>query len=172
MVNSYPIALSVMVKSHPIALSYGELSPHGSFLWWTLTPSLFLMVNFYPIVFFLMVNFHPIAPFYGELSPHPRWLSLLGLTLLLTVSEMDPACEASVINLSWCCWSCRRHWTETVQCWWAVSWHGIGQYPVAQQQCFCLPCEPPRTFPCWDFWGCLIVPLWCNFSVAWPPGHW
>ena len=27
---------------------------------------------------------------------HPRWLSLLGLTLLLTASGMDPACEASL----------------------------------------------------------------------------
>ena len=54
------------------------------------------MVNSHPIVLFLIVNFHPIAPFYGELSPHARWLSLPGLTLLLTASDMDPACEASL----------------------------------------------------------------------------
>ena len=57
------------------------------------------MVNSHPIALFLMVNFHPIAPFYGELSPHPSWLSLPGVTLLLTASDMDPACEASLIDL-------------------------------------------------------------------------
>ena len=88
-----------MVKSHPIALSHLEVSPHGSFLWLTLTLSLFLMVNSHPIDLFLMVNFHPIAPFCGELLPYPRWLSLPGLTLLLTASDMDPACEASLIVL-------------------------------------------------------------------------
>ena len=31
------------------------------------------------------------------LSVHPRWFSLSGLTLLLTASGMDPACEASLI---------------------------------------------------------------------------
>ena len=61
--------------------------------------SFFLMVNSHPIALFLKVNFHPIAPFYGELSPHPRWLSLLGLTLLLIGSDMDPAFEASLIVL-------------------------------------------------------------------------
>ena len=55
------------------------------------------MVNSYPIALFLMVKFHSISPFYGELSPHPRWLSLPGLTLLLTASDMDPACEASFL---------------------------------------------------------------------------
>ena len=30
------------------------------------------------------------------------------------------------------------------------SWHGMGQYPGAQQQCYCLPCEPPWTNPVWD----------------------
>ena len=62
-------------------------------------PSLFLMVNSRPISVFLTVNFHPIAPFYGEFLPHPRWLFLAGLTLLLTASDMDPACEASLIVL-------------------------------------------------------------------------
>ena len=57
------------------------------------------MVNSHPIALFLMVNFHPIASFYGELSPHPWWLSLPGRTLLLTASDMDPACEASLIVL-------------------------------------------------------------------------
>ena len=57
------------------------------------------MVNSHPIALFLMVNFHAIAPFYGELSSHPRWLSLPGLTLLLTACDMDPACEASLIVL-------------------------------------------------------------------------
>ena len=57
------------------------------------------MVNSHPIALFLMVNFHPIAPFYGELSPHPRWLSLLGLTLWLTGSDMDPAFEDCLIVL-------------------------------------------------------------------------
>ena len=44
MVNSYPMALSLLVRSqtialflmvnfHPIALSYGKLSPHRSFSW-------------------------------------------------------------------------------------------------------------------------------------------
>ena len=68
-----------------MALSYGELSRHRFFS--------------HPIAVFLMVNFHPIAPFYGELLPHPRWLSLAGLTLLLTASDMEPACEASLIVL-------------------------------------------------------------------------
>ena len=67
-----------MVNSHPMAFSHGELSPYRSFS---------------------LVNFHPIAPFSGELSPHSRWLSLPGLTLLLTASDMDPACEASLIVL-------------------------------------------------------------------------
>ena len=57
------------------------------------------MVNSHPIAVFLMVNFHPIAPFYGELLPHRRWLSLAGLTLLFTASDMEPACEASLIVL-------------------------------------------------------------------------
>ena len=57
------------------------------------------MVKSHPIAVFLMVNSQPIAPFYGELLPHPRWLSLAGLTLLLTASDMDPACEASLIVL-------------------------------------------------------------------------
>ena len=78
MVNSHPIALFLMVNSHPIALNYGKLSPHRSFF---------------------MVNSHPIPPFYGELLPHPRWLSLAGLTLLLTASDMEPAFEASLIVL-------------------------------------------------------------------------
>ena len=30
---------------------------------------------------------------------NPRWLSLPGLTLLLTPPDMDPACEASLIVL-------------------------------------------------------------------------
>ena len=30
---------------------------------------------------------------------NPRWLSLSGLTLLLTASDMAPACEASLIVL-------------------------------------------------------------------------
>ena len=57
------------------------------------------MVNSHPIALFLMVNFQPIGPFYGELLPHPRGLSLPGQTLLLTASDMDPACEASLIVL-------------------------------------------------------------------------
>ena len=65
-----------MVNSHPIAFSHGELSPYRSFSHGELSP---------------------IAPFYGELSPHPRWLSLPGLTLLLRASDMDLACEASLI---------------------------------------------------------------------------
>ena len=56
----------------------------------------------------------------------PRWSSVSGLTLLLTASHMDPACEASLVVLGWCCWSGHPCWTETVQSWWAVSWHGIG----------------------------------------------
>ena len=57
------------------------------------------MVNSHPIAVFLIVNFYPIAPFYGQLLPHPRLLSLVGLTLLLTASDMEPACEASPIVL-------------------------------------------------------------------------
>ena len=57
------------------------------------------MVNSHPIAVFLMVNAHPIAPFYGEFLPHPRLLSLAGLTLLLTASDMEPAFEASLIVL-------------------------------------------------------------------------
>ena len=30
---------------------------------------------------------------------NPRWLSLSGLTLLLTASDIDPACKASLIVL-------------------------------------------------------------------------
>ena len=56
-------------------------------------------MNCHPIALFLMVNSHPIAPFYGELSPHPMGLSLPGLTLLLTASDVDPACEASLMVL-------------------------------------------------------------------------
>ena len=33
MVNCHPITLFLMVNSNPIALSYDELSPHGSFSW-------------------------------------------------------------------------------------------------------------------------------------------
>ena len=57
------------------------------------------MVNSHPISVFLTVNIHPIAPFYGEFLPHPRWLFLAGLTLLLTASDIDPACEGSLIVL-------------------------------------------------------------------------
>ena len=57
------------------------------------------MVNSHPIALFLMDNSHPIGFFYGELSPHPRWLSLPGVTLLLTAFDMDPAFEASLIVL-------------------------------------------------------------------------
>ena len=33
---------------------------------------------------------------YFQYIVKPRWLSLPGLTLLLTASDMDPACEASL----------------------------------------------------------------------------
>ena len=35
---------------------------------------------------------------------HPRWISVSDLTLLLTASDMDPACEASLVVL-WLIWS-------------------------------------------------------------------
>ena len=71
-----------------------------------------------------------------------------GLTLLLTASDMDPACEASLTV----CGSHgqsglldelgRCNLNEKVS-----SWHGMGQCPGAQQPCYCLPCEPPWTNP-------------------------
>ena len=36
---------------------------------------------------------------YFQYIVNPRWLSLSGLTFLLTASDMDPACEASLIVL-------------------------------------------------------------------------
>ena len=36
---------------------------------------------------------------YFQYIINPRWLSLSGLILLLTASDMDPACEASLIVL-------------------------------------------------------------------------
>ena len=36
---------------------------------------------------------------YFQYIINPRWLSLSGLTLLLTASDMDPASEASLIVL-------------------------------------------------------------------------
>ena len=110
MVNSHPIDFFLRINSHPIALFLIVNSPPSLFLSWsTLTPWLFLMVNSHPMAFshgqlspmalFIMVNSHPIAPFYGQLAPHPRWLSLPGLNVLLTASDMDPAYEASLIVL-------------------------------------------------------------------------
>ena len=36
---------------------------------------------------------------YFQFIVNPRWLSLSGLTLLLTASDMDPASEASLMVL-------------------------------------------------------------------------
>ena len=36
---------------------------------------------------------------YFKYIVNPRWLSLSGLPLLLAASDMDPACEASLIVL-------------------------------------------------------------------------
>ena len=77
MVNSHPIAPSYGELSPHRSFSHGELSPHRSFSWWTLTPLLFLVVNSHPIALFswwtltpsliLLVNSHPTVPSHDEL---------------------------------------------------------------------------------------------------------
>ena len=52
---------------------------------------------------------------YFQYIVNPRLLSLSGLTLLLTGSDVDPAGEASLIVLGSCFWSGHPHRTETVQ---------------------------------------------------------
>ena len=90
--KQYKNFVKTVIEDRTRSFSHGELSPHRSLLWSTLTQLLFLMVNFQPITLFLMVNSHPIALFlmvnshpialflmvnshpialsYGELSPH------------------------------------------------------------------------------------------------------